>query len=97
LVGGRAIVAPSGSGTPNSKNIFSSPAGATEISFFAGLLLSFLAPGIIPDGSAPLLPPTAHTPSADTRDLITGIETKRNTPVVSLDTMSGGLHARSRL
>jgi hypothetical protein len=32
----------------------------------------------------------------DTRDLITGIETKRDTPVESLDTMSEGLHAKSR-
>src|SRR6185437_1396462 len=42
VVGGRAVVEPSGSGTPNSKNIISSPAGATERSILAGLLLSFL-------------------------------------------------------
>ena len=38
FVGGRAVVAPSGSGTPTSKNIFSRPAGATEISILAGRL-----------------------------------------------------------
>lgn len=36
FVGGRAAVAPSASGAPNSKNICSKPAGATEISIFAG-------------------------------------------------------------
>jgi hypothetical protein len=30
------VVAPSASGTPASKNIFSRPAGATEISILAG-------------------------------------------------------------
>jgi hypothetical protein len=32
----------------------------------------------------------------DTRDLITGIEAKRDTPVESPDTMSGALHRRSQ-
>jgi hypothetical protein len=35
-------VAPSASGTPNSKNIPSSPAGATEMSILAGRSDSFL-------------------------------------------------------
>jgi hypothetical protein len=42
FVGGRAVMEPSGSGTPNSKNICSRPAGATGISSLDGLLLSFL-------------------------------------------------------
>ena len=46
----RAVVAPSASGTPTSKNIFSKPAGATEISIFAGLLLSFLKEWGVPTG-----------------------------------------------
>jgi hypothetical protein len=32
FVVGKALVEPSGNGKPNSKNIFSRPAGATEIS-----------------------------------------------------------------
>jgi hypothetical protein len=39
-LGGKAVVAPSASVTPTSKNICSRPAGATRISIFAGLLLS---------------------------------------------------------
>src|SRR5262249_10779732 len=56
FVGGRAVVEPSGSGTPPSKNIFSRPAGATEISILAGLLLSFLKECGVPTGMLANIP-----------------------------------------
>jgi hypothetical protein len=43
-----------------------------------------------------LLPRKLSTVERDTRDLINGIEAKHDTPVLSLDTMSGGLHGESR-
>jgi hypothetical protein len=42
FVGGKAVVELSASGTPNSKNILSNPAGPTELSIRAVLPLSFL-------------------------------------------------------
>src|SRR6516162_3168153 len=60
LVGGNAVVAPSGSGTPTSKNIFSRPAGATEVSIFAGLLLSFLKLWGVPTGMLANIPAVAR-------------------------------------
>jgi hypothetical protein len=63
-VGGDAVVAPGGTGTPTSKNIFSSPAGATEISIRAGLPLSFLKECGVP------VPPGATTASPPTREEI---------------------------
>ena len=59
LVGGNAEVEPSGNGTPNSKNIFSNPAGATEISIFAGCFPSFLNECATPTGML------ANTPLQD--------------------------------
>ena len=44
FVGGKAVVEASGSSTRKSKNIFSRPAGATEISIFT----SFRQPAVVP-------------------------------------------------
>lgn len=63
LAGGGAVVAPSASGTPTSKNIFSRPAGATEISILAGLSLSFLKPCGVPTGMLANVPAFATTRS----------------------------------
>jgi hypothetical protein len=58
-VGGEAVVEPSGSGTPTSKNIFSSPAGATEMSILAGWPLSFLKEWGVPTGMLANIPAVA--------------------------------------
>src|SRR5204862_7537489 len=60
FLGGRAaVVAPGGTGTPPSKNICSSPAGATEISILAGLPLSFLKECGVPTGMLANVPALA--------------------------------------
>jgi hypothetical protein len=48
-----------GTGTPTSKNIFSSPAGATEISILAGLPPSFLNECGVPTGMLANIPALA--------------------------------------
>ncbi len=63
LVGGKADVAPSASGTPTSKNIYSRPAGATDMSIFAGLLFSFLKLCGVPTGILANVPAFATTRS----------------------------------
>jgi hypothetical protein len=63
FVGGSAVVEPSGSGTPISKNILSRPAGATEISILAGLSLSFLKEWGVPTGMLANIPAVATTRS----------------------------------
>lgn len=50
FVGGNAFVVPSANSTPTSKNICSSPAGATEINIFSGHSLSFLNECGVPTG-----------------------------------------------
>ena len=64
FVGGSAVVAPSASGTPTSKNICSSPAGATEISILADLPLSFLNECSVPTGILANIPAVATRCSA---------------------------------
>jgi hypothetical protein len=61
LIGGRAVVAPSASGTPTSKNICSSPAGATEINIFAGRSDSFLKLCGVPTDMLANVPAVATT------------------------------------
>ena len=59
FVGGAAVVVPGGKTTPTSKNICSRPAGATEISIRASLLLSFLKECGVPTGMLAKVPALA--------------------------------------
>jgi hypothetical protein len=63
-------VVPSGSGTPTSKNIFSSPAGATEMSIRAGRSLSFLKACGVPTGMWANVPAVATSRSPSTVKVI---------------------------
>ena len=69
-VGGRAAVEPGSSETPTSKNMFSSPAGATEMSIRAGRLLSFLNACGVPTGMFANVPAVATICSPPTVNVI---------------------------
>ena len=69
-IGGAAVVAPWGTSTPTSKNIFSSPAGATEISIFAGRFDSFSKECGVPTGMLANIPAVATIRSSPTWSVI---------------------------